>query len=398
MLINFLHFRPVRLRRVYLVTAVLAVLICTSLYMDIGNFGFTSRLQEVTSSVASDVSKVEVFNEGIASNEVQRENATLFSLVRNTEMYGMMSSIAQLEKRFNRNFNYDWIFMNDVPFTKEFKGNISNAVSGRAIFVEIPGKYWDVPEEIDHNKMLVSMDGLGQENVLYGRKLSYRQMCRFNSGFFYRMPIMDHYRYYWRVEPYVKFYCDIPDDPFKIMRTEDYTYGFTLSLLEDRRTIRQLWTTSLEFFEMEHPEYVAKRNSLNFINLNADSHQYENRTYNLCHYWTNFEIADLDFFRSKRYQDYFNYLDHTGNFFYQRWGDAPVHTIALSYMLPFSKIHFFENTGYYHAPNLNCPDDETTYFKLNCQCHPVRSFTMKPASCYPRFIESVEHDAEVFTN
>lgn len=30
--------------------------------------------------------------------------------------------------------------------------------------------------------------------------LPYRNMCRFNSGFFYRHELMQKYRYYWRVE------------------------------------------------------------------------------------------------------------------------------------------------------------------------------------------------------
>ena len=30
--------------------------------------------------------------------------------------------------------------------------------------------------------------------------LSYRNMCRFNSGFFYHHDLLQKYRYYWRVE------------------------------------------------------------------------------------------------------------------------------------------------------------------------------------------------------
>ncbi len=30
--------------------------------------------------------------------------------------------------------------------------------------------------------------------------VSYRNMCRFNSGFFYRHPLLQKYRWYWRIE------------------------------------------------------------------------------------------------------------------------------------------------------------------------------------------------------
>jgi alpha 1,2-mannosyltransferase len=40
-----------------------------------------------------------------------------------------------------------------------------------------------------------------------------------------------------------------------------------------------------------------------------------NNTYNMCHYWSNFEIADLDFYRPAGYIAYFDYLDRRGGFF-----------------------------------------------------------------------------------
>jgi len=42
--------------------------------------------------------------------------------------------------------------------------------------------------------------------------------------------------------------------------------------------------------------------------------------YNLCHFWSNFEIADLRFFRSQAYQHFFDSLDRCAMpcFFLQR--------------------------------------------------------------------------------
>ena len=36
-------------------------------------------------------------------------------------------------------------------------------------------------------------------------------------------------------------------------------------------------------------------------------------SYNLCHFWSNFEIVDLSFFRSEAYTAYFNYLDRSAS-------------------------------------------------------------------------------------
>ena len=47
--------------------------------------------------------------------------AALISLVRNSELPGLMQSMRQLEYRWNRKYNYPWIFFNDEPFSDEFK-------------------------------------------------------------------------------------------------------------------------------------------------------------------------------------------------------------------------------------------------------------------------------------
>ena len=50
-----------------------------------------------------------------------KPRAALISLVRNSELPGLMQSMRQLEYRWNRKYNYPWIFFNDEPFSDEFK-------------------------------------------------------------------------------------------------------------------------------------------------------------------------------------------------------------------------------------------------------------------------------------
>lgn len=56
-----------------------------------------------------------------------RINATLLALVRNEELPGMLQSMKDLERTWNRKFNYPWTFFNDVPFSEEFKKQTSAA-------------------------------------------------------------------------------------------------------------------------------------------------------------------------------------------------------------------------------------------------------------------------------
>jgi alpha 1,2-mannosyltransferase len=48
-------------------------------------------------------------------------NAVILFLARNSDLEGVISSVRQLEDRFNRNYHYPWVFLNDEPFTEEFQ-------------------------------------------------------------------------------------------------------------------------------------------------------------------------------------------------------------------------------------------------------------------------------------
>jgi mannosyltransferase len=170
---------------------------------------------------------------------------------------------------------------------------------------------------------------------------SYHQMCRWNSGLFYKHPALANMQYYWRVEPKVHFFCDVDYDVFRYMADHNKTYGFTINLYDAPQSIPTLWPETTKFIA-QHPEYLHDNNAMLWL---ADSarrpeHNMKANGYSTCHFWSNFEIADMTFWRSQAYEDYFNHLDRAGGFFYERWGDAPVHSIALGLFEDSSKIHW----------------------------------------------------------
>jgi alpha 1,2-mannosyltransferase len=289
-----------------------------------------------------------------------RANAAILILVRNNELAGLQSTIPQFEYRFNHRYNYPYIFLNDEPFTDYFKREVRKLSNSRMSFGTIPEEHWSYPSWIDIKLADRKRAEMKYNNVMYGGSLSYRHMCRFNSGFFFRNSLLDDYEYYWRVEPYTEFTCDIEYDPFMFMKKNKKKYGFTILLHENDDTIPTLWETTKQFME-ENRHIVKKDNSLELV-------QNSNGSYNLCHFWSNFEIASLDLWRSPEYIKYFEYLDRKGGFFYERWGDAPVHSLFVAMFLSSDEIHHFEDIGYYHSPYHNCPLNPA--LQLRCDCDP----------------------------
>ncbi|ODV83012.1 glycosyltransferase family 15 protein [[Candida] arabinofermentans NRRL YB-2248] len=308
------------------------------------------------------------------------ENATILSLCRNQDLYEIMRSVRRLEDRFNHKFHYDWVFLNNEPFSDEFKTKVGNLVSGEAKFGLIDKEHWSYPDFIDQDKAREERKKMSEKGIIYADLESYRHMCRFNSGFFYKHELMKPYKYYWRVEPDVKFYCDIDKDPFKYLRETGKTYGFTISIHEFHATIETLWDEVSNFLSLNKD--AQHENS--FIDFISDD---KGKTYNLCHFWSNFEIADMDFWRSDIYESFFNYLDSKGGFFYERWGDAPIHSIAVALFLDKEKIHYFEDIGYNHGVYSMCPIDDDIWLSNKCNCNMNDDFTFRGYSCGQKYFE-----------
>lgn len=304
----------------------------------------------------------------------QRPKAAFVVLVRNSELSEILPSIKNVEAKFNKQFKYPWVFFNEEPFTDVFKEKVRMAISSEAEFGLIPKEHWSYPADIDQEKAAASRAKMQEEGVIYGALESYRHMCRFQSGFFWREKLLEKYDWYWRVEPNTKLYCDINYDVFQWMQDNEKTYGFTITIHEYERTIQTLWSTVKSFLK-ENPSVVNKKNLMKFISND------KGKTYNLCHFWSNFEIANLNFWRSPAYRAFFDYLDKSGGFFYERWGDAPVHSIAASLFLPKDKIHYFSDIGYHHNPYDNCPLDNNVFSSNNCECDQGNDFTFQGYAC-----------------
>lgn len=329
----------------------------------------------------------------ISQNFENKENAVLLMLVRNWELENALKSMRSLEDKFNKNYHYDWVFLNDVPFDDEFIEATTLMASGQTKYALIPTSDWDRPDWIDESLFEERLKKMEEDNVIYGNSKSYRNMCRFNSGFFFRQKILDPYDYYFRVEPDVEYFCDFPYDPFEVMRKQNKKYGFVITLLEYEATIPTLWQNVLDYIKLDDGRDINMNNNLyefltdmNIVEAPRSLAQPSQR-YNLCHFWSNFEIGDLNFFRSEKYIKFFEYLDSKGGFYYERWGDAPVHSIAANLLLDKNEIIHFDEIGYMHAPYFTLP--EAQYFKLKQRCicnqHEEARIDFSQISCLTRW-------------
>jgi mannosyltransferase len=130
------------------------------------------------------------------------------------------------------------------------------------------------------------------------------------------------------------------------MERHNKTYGFVIAIKELVETVPNLFRYASaykrknnikskglwEMFLKDQPSEMNKPTdspqstpdtSPNVANQWAelpevDPESMEGENYNMCHFWSNFEIARLDFFRSKEYEDFFNMMDRSGGFWSER--------------------------------------------------------------------------------
>lgn len=300
----------------------------------------------------------------------RRDDSVIFILCRNSDKDAMKATLLNFEQQFNQHHNYPYIFLNDKDWEEGFKTEISNVVSGTVEFGKVPKEDWDMPEQIDVEKAKKNWTAMKKQGVLYADIESYHNMCRFYSRKFFLHPLTLKYKYYWRVEPGVKFHCPIDEDPFEVMENNGYEYGFTIILKEQMESIPSLWEATKRFLNIHKLESLNEDDG-SHLRFTFD----ENGSYNGYHFYNNFEIAAFEFFRSDQYREYVEYLEKVGGFYYERWGDAPVHTLAVVLFMNKKKVYFFEKIGYTHDYYTHCPRNTK-----NCDCRLEDDFGNEPGS------------------
>lgn len=309
-----------------------------------------------------------------------RQNAVILVLCRNGDLKGMLNSLADFEKMFNSVYKYPYVFLNDDVFTDDFKESIKRSVSSTVEFGQLTKSQWGPPPWIDKNKMEKNFEIMKSKNVVYGGSLSYRNMCRFFAGHFYKHDLVLKYDYYWRIEPDVKFFCKLSYDPFDLLADNNKLYGFVISINEYMETIPSLWKITLKFLK-SNLDILKNKKIMKFI-FN------ENNDYNGCHFWSNFEIANFKVFRNELYEKFFQYLDESGGFYYERWGDAPIHTLAAILFLNKDEIHYFDDIGYQHGMFKYCPVDRRK--NQNCNCDPKENYNVKFIDvCFKKYLDEM---------
>ena len=145
---------------------------------------------------------------------------------------------------------------------------------------------------------------------------------------FYNQEYGCSYRYILRLDEDSFIHSPINYDIFDFMRGGDYVYGYRMCAYEMQVTQRmsKLWMK-------RHAGFVPQRS------LDLE----------MCGFYNNFFVADLSFFQRPDVAEFFRFIDRQGHIYRRRLGDLMIHSMAVYWFSPQTKIHRFLDFTYEHS-------------------------------------------------
>ncbi|KAM0750608.1 nucleotide-diphospho-sugar transferase [Meredithblackwellia eburnea MCA 4105] len=330
------------------------------------------------------------------------QNATLLILVSpHTDIQlTLLPTLRNIEEKFNNKLKYPIQLLVDGSLPgDDVLRETEIATDGRARWSLITKEQgWGPPSHI-------TQTGIDESIGELGFSLGYRNMCRFYSGFFWDHPAVRGYEYIWRLDTGVRFWCELDFDPIAEMNSLGKKYAYSILSTEGSKWTTNLWETTHEFLN-DHPEWREEENMA--AAMLEERRKEKEGEWNMRIVYNNFEISHRSIWESPRYLSYFKHLDSQGGIYYDRWGrpslfllpdhlkptflttilslvlltgDAPIHTLALSYLFPAQIWHdLSRRIGYQHdLVPFFCPKEEAEGVG-KCDCEPKGGWSVNGKS------------------
>ncbi|KDR70716.1 hypothetical protein GALMADRAFT_159829 [Galerina marginata CBS 339.88] len=293
--------------------------------------------------------------------KMRRPNAVIFILLAPSRITQALVALQNVEDRFNRRLKYPIVLFtaeDEVDFiTDEVRTKASWITEGRATFATTTKESWEVPTWMDKERVKASMDNIGFS-------FGYRAMCRYYSGFFWKHPALSSYEWLWRLDTDIQFHCDVPYDPIQRLIDNKALYGF-VQVNYDVSWVQPSLASNVSQFLHENRDLLPPDANQHFVwkgdagVARALSGAAGSDDWTGACMYNNFEISHRSVWDGQLYTKFFEYLEKAGGFFYERWGDSPIHSYGIAMSLRKDQVLQFSDLGYQHqgwayeCPGLN---------------------------------------------
>ncbi len=257
----------------------------------------------------------------------------------------LMRSLASLDAHYNCRWRAPVVIFHPAaapgqakgsaghPLTPEQQAQVREATTSTLTFAEV-----------DFDSALLAPP-LHAPAMVHRKSLGYRQMCNFFAFHFADHAALAGFDYVLRFDGDAVLLEDVPVDLFGAMAASNWTYAWRSLACESEQVVR-----GLEEAVMGHLGLTSLCGRLEpaLTSPACASSPNASQGWSRTMYYNNFEVVRLAWLRSVEYRRLAAALTATQGVWMERWGDAPIRTLAVQLLLPRAQVHRFEEVAYYH--------------------------------------------------
>ncbi len=247
-----------------------------------------------------------------------KKNCILYLVRTSEEDLVMLNKSLELvrENVLPNNPNVDILLFHEESF-QPFKDRVVEIPNIIFQLVNFPTPPADAPEIFPHPLP----EQVAKGNL--GFTMGYRHMCHFFAGGMYDYPILQDYKYYMRLDTDSYILSPMPA-LFDQMEEGGYKYGYIK-----------------EAIQLDHPAVVEGLWDFCW----RDTHNIPDREM----FYNNWEIGEIEWFRTDLYYLFFKRIEATGNIYKKRWGDSVIRRLGVGILMPESQQLAVKGFIYQHG-------------------------------------------------
>ncbi|KAG6815236.1 hypothetical protein H0H93_010489, partial [Arthromyces matolae] len=273
----------------------------------------------------------------------KRPNGVIFMLFPPSRVQQATLALRNVEDRFNRRLKYPYVlFMVEGEVdevTEVQKERIAHITEGRATFAEVPLSQWNTPDFLDESRVKASSEKLG-----YGWYLT----CL--PGLTYHLPISGFRTDIVLCVDGTPSSLSPPRAPTANHQIWYRSPGF-VQVAYDAEWVQLSLASNVSAFMSKHAKEFPPDANHGFVWHGSEGIEKAMRGEAGNPEWTkrcmynNFEISHRSVWSHPIYKRFFEFLDRAGGFFYERWGDSPIHSFGVAMTLRKDQVVQFKDMG-----------------------------------------------------
>ena len=280
---------------------------------------------------------------------------------KESEVDHLRLSLRLLMRHHNSAFRYPILIAHDEPLGPVVRAELTAIAKGvRLSFVKL---HVELPRHLSAGSV--------PETVL-GFPVAYRHMIRWKVGQLWLMPELSSYEYVWSLDTDAFIVAPLTYDVFGLMKAKQATYGYVDVNVETPEVADGLGECVDDF--------LRRRPALHQTMLN-DFRSGARRRWDGSKFYTNFQVARLDFGQSDAFRDLFKHIDEDGGIYRHRWGADPILFLAVHLFLSRADVVHFADVPYVHqhlVANLPASVAETLALPTGFQMSPAAASEGEP--------------------